>query len=164
VGRETNREKTTLTIQSQTSKLFSQAPQHPLIRVLRLLSHHSGPGGHILIITSTNSTNPFGSYYTEILRNEGFNAFQVADISTVTALTLSAYDIVILTEMTLNTSHVALLSDWAAGGGRLIAMRPDSKLAGLLASLAHPARWQEPTCWSIRQAPRKGHRQPDDTV
>jgi hypothetical protein len=85
----------------------------------------------ILLITSTGSTNPFGSYYTEILRNEGFNAFQT-DISTVSSTTLSSYDIVILAEMTLSISQVTMLSDWVNGGGRLIVMRPDPQLNYLL--------------------------------
>ena len=39
-----------------------------------------GPGGPILVVTSATST--FGDYYAEILRNEGLNAFAVADIGT----------------------------------------------------------------------------------
>ncbi len=91
-----------------------------------------GPGGPVLLITSAGSTNPFGNYYTEILRTEGFNAFQVADISTVTSMTLPNYDIVILAEMALNNSQVEMVSNWVAGGGRLIAMRPDPQLGSLL--------------------------------
>ena len=51
---------------------------------------------------STNASNPFGRYYAEILRGEGFNAFSVTDISKVTADTLTAYDVVLLGEMSLN--------------------------------------------------------------
>jgi len=53
-----------------------------------------GPGGPILVVTS--SANPFSTYYAEILRAEGFNAFAVADISTVTTSTLGAHTTVIL--------------------------------------------------------------------
>ena len=65
------------------------------------------PSGPILVVTS--AANPFTRYYAEILRAEGLNAFDLRDISTVTAATLSAYDVVILG-----------------------AMRPDSDLAGPL--------------------------------
>lgn len=91
---------------------------------------NQGPGGPILVVTSPSST--FGTYYAEILRNEGLNAFSVSDISTVSATTLSAFDAVILAKMPLTEEQVALLSDWVTGGGNLIAMAPDPKLANLL--------------------------------
>ena len=89
-----------------------------------------GPGGPILVIAS--QANPFGRYYAEILRTEGLNAFAVADISAVTAATLSAYDAVILGEMSLSAAQVSMLTNWVNAGGNLIAMRPDAQLAGLL--------------------------------
>jgi WD40 repeat protein len=91
---------------------------------------NQGPGGPILVIDSASST--FGKYYAEILRNEGFNAFTVADITTVTPATLAAYDVVILAGMPLSGAQVTMLSDWVNAGGNLIAMRPDAGLAGLL--------------------------------
>ena len=87
-------------------------------------------GGPILVITST--ANPFTSYYGEILRAEGFNAFALKDIASVTATLLAGYDLVILGEMTLTTAQVAILDSWVDAGGQLIAMHPDSKLADLL--------------------------------
>ena len=90
----------------------------------------TGPGGPILVISSTS--NPFTEYYAEILRAEGLNAFNVTDINAVTATTLSAYDVVVLGEMALTMAQVTTLSDWVTGGGNLIAMRPDKKLASLL--------------------------------
>ena len=86
-----------------------------------------GPGGPILVIAT--SANPFSRYYAEILRNEGFNEFAVADISLVTAVTLKKYDIVILGEFPLAMKQVAILTDWVRSGGNLIAMRPDPQLA-----------------------------------
>src|SRR5689334_2179292 len=44
---------------------------------------NQGPGGPILVITSSASV--FGKYYAEILRNEGLNEFSVADLATVSA-------------------------------------------------------------------------------
>jgi len=54
----------------------------------------AGPGGPILVITT--ASDPFSTYYTEILRNEGLNEFATADIATVTAATLGGYDVVVL--------------------------------------------------------------------
>jgi hypothetical protein len=89
-----------------------------------------GPGGPVLVITS--AANPFSTYYAEILRTEGFNLFQVADISTLSASVLSSYDVVILGQMSLTAAQVTMLSDWVNAGGSLIAMRPDKQLANLL--------------------------------
>ena len=90
----------------------------------------SPSGGPILVVTSTS--NPFTNYYTEILRNEGFNNFNVSDISSVSQATLADYDVVILGETTLSATQVTTFSNWVTGGGNLIAMRPDKKLADLL--------------------------------
>ena len=65
---------------------------------------YEGPGGPILVVTSAG--NPFGTYYAEILRAEGLNAFAVADITTVDASLLNDYDVVILGEMTLTAPQV----------------------------------------------------------
>ena len=89
-----------------------------------------GPGGPILVVTSGPST--YGTYYAEILRTEGFNAFQVADIGAVTPTMLAGYDVVLLAKMPLTAPQVSMLSNWVTGGGNLIAMAPDVQLAGLL--------------------------------
>ncbi|OLD17181.1 MAG: hypothetical protein AUJ01_09500 [Acidobacteria bacterium 13_1_40CM_3_65_5] len=89
-----------------------------------------GPGGPILIVSSTS--NPYSRYYAEILRAEGLNEFAVRDLSTVTATTLSAFDLVILGETPLTAAQATMFTTWANGGGNLIAMRPDKKLATLL--------------------------------
>jgi len=88
------------------------------------------PGGPILVVTT--ASDPFGQYYAEMLRTEGFNEFAEADISAVNPTTLAAYDLVILARMTLTPAQVTLFTDWVAAGGNLIAMRPNSQLAGLL--------------------------------
>ncbi len=88
------------------------------------------PGGPILVIKSASS--PFGDYYAEILRAEGFNAFSVADIATVTPEVLGNYDVAILGEMPLTAAQVSTLSVWVNAGGNLIAMRPEPDLASLL--------------------------------
>ncbi len=91
---------------------------------------NQGPGGPILVITSSSST--YGTYYAEILRTEGLNEFAVADIGTVTPTVLNNYDVAILAPATLTAGQVSTLSAWVNAGGNLIAMRPDSQLAPLL--------------------------------
>ena len=65
-----------------------------------------GPGGPVLVITA--ASNPFTTYYAEILRTEGLNLFTVADIAPVTAATLAAHDVAILGEMPLTSAQVWL--------------------------------------------------------
>lgn len=86
-------------------------------------------GGPILVVTS--SADPFGSYETEILRNEGFNDFAVVDVSGMAAQ-LDGHDTVVLAPTALTDAQVDALTTWVQGGGNLIAMRPDKKLAPLL--------------------------------
>jgi WD40 repeat protein len=90
----------------------------------------NGPGGPILIVT--NTANPFSTYYAEILRNEGLNAFRLRDISAISPAILAACDLVILGEMRLTPEQVTMFKDWVTDGGKLIAMRPDQQLASLL--------------------------------
>jgi hypothetical protein len=89
-----------------------------------------GPAGPILVVGSPS--NPFGRYAAEILRTEGLNEFTTTNIGSVSASTLSAYDVVVLGDMTLSAAQVTMLTDWVNAGGNLIALRPDQQLAGLL--------------------------------
>jgi methionine-rich copper-binding protein CopC len=92
-----------------------------------------GPGGPALVIkSSVTGASTFTSFTSEILRAEGLNEFTVADLSTVTATTLSQYDVVILGATPLTTAQVSMFTTWVQGGGNLIAFRPDKQLAGLL--------------------------------
>ncbi|MDD5580533.1 MAG: DUF4082 domain-containing protein [Methylobacter sp.] len=102
----------------------------PAANAATLPDPNQGPGGPILVIT--NTADPFGKYYAEILRTEGLNEFAVTDISTVNATTLTAYDVVLLSRMTLSPAQVTMFTNWVTAGGNLIAMRPDAQLAGLL--------------------------------
>jgi Domain of unknown function (DUF4082)/Bacterial Ig-like domain/Bacterial Ig domain len=88
------------------------------------------PGGPILVITSPTST--FGAFYGEVLRNEGLNEFAMADIGSVTAATLAAYDVVILAKAALTPTQASMFATWVNGGGNLIAMAPDAQLAPTL--------------------------------
>jgi hypothetical protein len=84
----------------------------------------------VLVVTST--ANPFGSYLTEILQNEGLNAFATMDVAFISPAILSGFDVVVLGEMPLSASQVSTLTGWVNGGGNLVAMRPDGQLASLL--------------------------------
>jgi hypothetical protein len=91
----------------------------------------------ILIITTTG--NKFTQYYQEILRAEGFGNFTTIDITHITQFTLfpsvsqgSPFEVIILGEMPLTQAQATLLGGWVQTGGRLIAMRPDKRLAPLL--------------------------------
>jgi hypothetical protein len=89
-----------------------------------------GPGGPVLVVV--NPGDPYGRYYAEILRAEGLNEFAVADAGSVTAQTLAFYRVVVLAPMPVSDGLAAALTGWVVGGGDLVAMRPDARLAGLL--------------------------------
>ena len=80
----------------------------------------------------TSTANPFTTYYAEILRAEGVNAFATLDVNTVQDATLASYDVVLLGEMDLTPDQVSMFTTWVNNGGNLIAFRPDKELAPLL--------------------------------
>jgi hypothetical protein len=84
------------------------------------------------LLVLSSSTNPFGSYLGEILRNEGLDAFMTLDTSLMSAGILSNFDVVLLGDASLTSAQVTTLTNWVNGGGKLIAMSPDKKLASLL--------------------------------
>jgi hypothetical protein len=89
-----------------------------------------GPGGPVLVVTDPG--DHFGEYYAEILRAEGLNEFAVADVGSLSAQTLAQHQVVVLAQTGLSAAQAGLLQSWVQGGGNLIAMRPDPRLAGLL--------------------------------
>jgi hypothetical protein len=93
-------------------------------------SSTDGPGGPVLVIA--DPADPFGRYYGEILSAEGLNEFAVADKSALRASTLARYQVVILARTALSGRQASELSRWVRAGGKLVAMRPDRRLAGLL--------------------------------
>jgi len=86
----------------------------------------------ILIVTNSSASNPFDTYLPEILRAEGLNQFAVKDLSSVQATDLSNATVVVLAETPLTATQANLFSNYVAGGGRLIAMKPDNQLAPVL--------------------------------
>jgi hypothetical protein len=89
-----------------------------------------GPGGPVLVVVDPG--DQFGRYYAEILRAEGLNAFAVADTGALTAAGLAPYEVVVLARAAVSPEQAGALTNWVAGGGNLVAMRPDDDLAGLL--------------------------------
>ena len=98
--------------------------------VLAASSPTRGPGGPLLLITSPE--NGFSQYYAEILRNEGFNEFETVDVSELSKSLLQKHEIAVLGEVAVNEQQIATISKWVHGGGDLITMRPDPKLARAL--------------------------------
>ena len=84
------------------------------------------------MLVLTSSSNRFGLYLGEILRNEGLNAFTTLDVSQMSSSVLNSFRVVVLAETSLSTGQVTTLTNWVNAGGNLVAMRPDKKLASLL--------------------------------
>jgi hypothetical protein len=89
------------------------------------------PGGPILVVTP-GSSDEFRNYLPEIMRGEGLNDFASTSVSSLSPALLSSYDVVVLSRTALSDAQAAMLSNWVNAGGNLIAMRPDTRLAGLL--------------------------------
>jgi len=77
----------------------------------------------ILLIVDKDSANPFGMYFTEILRAEGVNSFHTTDLSTLQSASLKKYDIAILTETQLNAAQAGMFEAYVTLGGRLVSMK-----------------------------------------
>ena len=86
----------------------------------------------ILLVTNSAAPNPFGSYLGEILRAEGIKAFNSAQLSSLTSTNLTDVKLVLLAETPLSSAQASLFNSYVAGGGRLIAMRPDAQLNATL--------------------------------
>jgi hypothetical protein len=89
------------------------------------------PGGPILVVTPATS-DELRNYVPEMMRGEGLNDFATAPVSSLSPALLSSYDVVVLSRTPLSDAQAAMLSDWVTAGGNLIALRPDTRLAGLL--------------------------------
>ncbi|MDX1378541.1 MAG: twin-arginine translocation signal domain-containing protein, partial [Anaerolineales bacterium] len=83
---------------------------------------------HILLIVDKDSSNPFGMYFTEILRAEGVNCFHTTDLSMLQPASLKKYDVAILAESSLTESQAEMIEAYVMQGGRLVGMKPDNRL------------------------------------
>jgi hypothetical protein len=91
----------------------------------------SGSAPILLVTNGSYSGDPFGSYLGEILRAEGLNEFDTADLSVVTGSQLAQYPVVVLAETPLSSAQASLFSAYVSNGGGLVAMRPDGQIASL---------------------------------
>ena len=86
---------------------------------------------HQPILVIVDSPNHFGAYTGEILKAEGFNAFQVEPLAEMSLPRLNSFDIVILTETGLISDQADLLRAYVSGGGQLVAFRPDKQIGDI---------------------------------
>ncbi len=86
-----------------------------------------GVGRPMLLITS--AADPFSSYYGEILHAEGFSSFETVDLGALTEANLQKASVALLPALELTQPQTDLISGWVRGGGNLVAVRPDAKLA-----------------------------------
>ncbi len=83
-----------------------------------------------ILVLATNSG--FGTYTGEMLKAEGYNAYQEASLSQVTRTVLDSFDIVILAETFLTPAQTIMVQEYVSNGGNLIAFRPDKQLYPIL--------------------------------
>ncbi len=85
----------------------------------------------LLVIDHSHKANPFGDYLSEILKTEGFMAHEKADLTRIDLTFLQRFPLVLLAEARPDASQREMLRGYVAGGGKLVAMRPDPALADL---------------------------------
>lgn len=115
--------------QSINTQIVRRVAQFWLLLLVVVAANMFAASAPILLIGG--SGDKFSFYNSEILKAEGFNAFDTVDISTVNAKTLNRYDVVILGHVALSRRESSLFNSWVNGGGNLIALRPDRQLARL---------------------------------
>lgn len=84
------------------------------------------PDAPILVIAGRD--NPFASYYPEILKAEGLDAFATASAARLSAEDLRHRAVVLVATSRLPASALVVLAPWVRSGGVLIAMRPQAEL------------------------------------
>ena len=92
----------------------------------------------ILVVFNGSGPNPFGRYLTEILETEGLRGVTPADLASVDAATLAGAELVVLAETPLTDAQAAMFTTYVNGGGRLVAMKPDPRLAAVLGVATSP--------------------------
>ncbi len=85
----------------------------------------------VLVIVDQGSNNPFGAYFSEILRAEGLNCFHLTELTDLQPAALEKYEIAILAETPLDASQADMLEAYVARGGSLISMKPDDQLGAV---------------------------------
>jgi hypothetical protein len=91
------------------------------------LVYSQSPAVHPILVIGSNTG--FGTYTGEILKAEGFNAYQIESLEGITGGYLDGFDMVILTETELTSEQTTMFDGYVSNGGALIAFRPDKQLA-----------------------------------
>jgi len=102
----------------------------PFLDTIQIAQAASVPNT-ILVVVNSSGSLPFGAYLGEILHAEGLNSYDLIELSSLTSTALSQHDLTILGETALTSGQATLLQTYVNGGGRLIAMRPDSQIRSL---------------------------------
>jgi hypothetical protein len=89
-------------------------------------------GQPILLVVNSAAPNPFGPYLGEILRAEGIVDFDLVELANLDSATLNNARLAVLAETPLSSGQASMFSSFVAGGGRLVAMRPDAQLDAAL--------------------------------
>lgn len=87
------------------------------------------PDVPLVLLTNTGAQPDFGPYLAEILRAEGLVGWRNASLARLTPDALAGFATAILAPAPLNDEQAALLRSYVAGGGALVALRPDPRLA-----------------------------------
>jgi hypothetical protein len=103
-----------------------------VVLATQFLARAQGQPAPILLVVNSSAPNPFGRYLGEILQAEGINTFSTVELSSLTATTLNAARLVVLAQTPLTGPQAALLTNYVTGGGRLVAMAPDTQLEPVL--------------------------------
>lgn len=85
----------------------------------------------IAVVVNDTAPSPFGRYLGEILRAEGLNEFVFVPLTGLTLTELNTHQLVILAETPLTSGQASIINSYVTGGGRIIAMRPDSQITPL---------------------------------
>src|SRR6185295_9877462 len=78
------------------------------------------PNQPVLVVQNSASTDPYQNFVPELLRTEGINGFQTAQLAELTATFLSNYDVVILPHFSVTPAQVTLFSSYVTSGGTLV--------------------------------------------
>lgn len=89
----------------------------------------AGPGGPILLVTST--ADGYDEFYAEMLRAEGFTGFRTIDSAALADADLGDYRVVIVSADAKAVAAAPALRKWVLAGGQLVVARPTGALAEL---------------------------------
>lgn len=89
-----------------------------------------GTNPPVLIIAKDSN---FGTYTSEILKNEGYNEFVTDSFASgkITSPYLKQFDVIVLAENRVDSRSKKMLEKYVRNGGNLIAFRPDTVISEL---------------------------------